>query len=166
MIISPSVATVIQGRWGVIEIEFTDFWKSSSVLWTPSVTDHKFTLPWWSPEARYLLGAKARVLIWALWPTKECLSCIVFLSQILISLSQDAVASTPSFSGEKRTYETQSVCWTPWLSSIVYLQSPFTFHSLMALSLEPETICLLSGEKATVMTSFSCPMKVAMEVLF
>lgn len=40
---------------------------------------------------------------------------------------------------------------------MVYLHSPRVFHSLMVLSREPETICLLSAEKATERTSFACP---------
>lgn len=38
---------------------------------------------------------------------------------------------------------------------MVYLQTPRVFHSLIDLSLDPETICLLSAEKATLRTSLS-----------
>jgi len=40
---------------------------------------------------------------------------------------------------------------------VVNLQSPNVFHNLISLSQPPERICLLSGEKATVMTSELCP---------
>lgn len=43
---------------------------------------------------------------------------------------------------------------------MVYLQTPSVFHSLMVLSLEPETICLLSAEKATLRTSFVWPLNI------
>ena len=36
---------------------------------------------------------------------------------------------------------------------MVYLHCARVFHSLMVLSLEPDTICLLSAEKATESTS-------------
>merc|ERR1712063_43625 len=52
--------------------------------------------------------------------------------------------------GENRTHETQSVWPSSWM---VYLHWARVFHSLMVLSREPETICLLSAEKATDMTS-------------
>lgn len=58
--------------------------------------------------------------------------------------------------GENRTQDTQPV----WLSSlIVYLQTPRVFQSLIVLSLEPDTICLLSAENATLKTSWVCPTK-------
>lgn len=59
--------------------------------------------------------------------------------------------------GENLTHETHSVC--PSGSPIVYLHSPMVFHSLMVLSRDPETICLLSTEKATDNTSLLCPRK-------
>ena len=43
------------------------------------------------------------------------------------------------------------------LTWMVYLQTPRVFHSLMVLSLDPDTICLLSAEKATLSTSLECP---------
>ena len=53
-------------------------------------------------------------------------------------------------------HETQS----EWLSfSVVYLQSAKVFQSLISLSAPAEIIYLLSGEKATVKTSFECPVK-------
>ena len=53
--------------------------------------------------------------------------------------------------GENLTNETHSV----WLSSwMVYLHCPSVFHNLIVLSREPETICRLSAEKATLNTSF------------
>jgi len=54
----------------------------------------------------------------------------------------------------KETPVTHEVC--PF-SPIKNLQSPRVFHRRMVLSLEPETICLFSGEKATDITSFLCP---------
>lgn len=42
---------------------------------------------------------------------------------------------------------------------MVYLHTPKVFQSLMVLSLDPETICRLSAEKATLRTSFVCPTK-------
>ena len=39
----------------------------------------------------------------------------------------------------------------------VYLHTPRVFHSLMVLSREPETICRLSEEKATLSTSLVWP---------
>merc|ERR1719383_872968 len=56
--------------------------------------------------------------------------------------------------GEKRTQEIHSECPSSWM---VYLQTPSVFHSLIVRSREPETICLLSAEKATLRTSFVCP---------
>lgn len=44
-------------------------------------------------------------------------------------------------------YTNTGVTW------IVYLHTPRVFHSLMDLSLDPDTICLLSAEKATLSTS-------------
>jgi len=43
---------------------------------------------------------------------------------------------------------------------MVYLQTPSVFHNLMVLSLEPETICLLSAEKATLKTSLVWPLNI------
>ena len=40
---------------------------------------------------------------------------------------------------------------------MVYLHTPSVFHSLMEWSLDPDTICLLSAENATLITSFVCP---------
>ena len=60
-------------------------------------------------------------------------------------------------SGENRT----QLIHSEWLfSAMVTLHSPRVFHNLMDLSREAETICLLSAEKATERTSFSCPTKV------
>jgi len=59
--------------------------------------------------------------------------------------------------GENRTHDTHSEC--PSGSPIVYLHSPMVFQSLIVLSREPETICLLSTEKATDSTSLVCPRK-------
>merc|ERR1719197_1490096 len=42
---------------------------------------------------------------------------------------------------------------------MVYLHSPRVFHSLMVLSREPDTICRLSAEKATLSTSLVWPEK-------
>lgn len=42
-------------------------------------------------------------------------------------------------------------------SWMVYLHSPRVFQSLIVLSREPDTICLLSAEKATDKTSLACP---------
>jgi len=42
---------------------------------------------------------------------------------------------------------------------IVNLHSPKVFHSLIDRSLEADTICLLSLEKATDRTSLLCPTK-------
>ena len=43
------------------------------------------------------------------------------------------------------------------LTIMVYLHCPNVFHSLMVLSRDADTICLLSAEKATLSTSFVCP---------
>ncbi len=77
--------------------------------------------------------------------------------QTLTSLSQPPETMTGFWVlGEKRTHETHSV----WQSSVmVYLHSPRVFQSLMVLSLEPVTICLLSAEKETLKTSAVCPRK-------
>lgn len=45
------------------------------------------------------------------------------------------------------------------LTCTVYLHTPNVFQSLMVLSLEPETICRLSEEKATLSTSLVWPTK-------
>lgn len=58
--------------------------------------------------------------------------------------------------GEKRTHDTHSE-WP--FSVMVYLQSPSVFHSLIDLSREPETICLLSAENETDRTSLVWPTK-------
>ena len=61
-------------------------------------------------------------------------------SQTLTYLSQPLLTMSELFGfGEKRTCVTQSECPS---STNVYLQSPITFHNLMVLSREPETICL------------------------
>lgn len=52
--------------------------------------------------------------------------------------------------GENLTQDTQSEWPSSW---IVYLHSARVFHNLMVLSRDPETICLLSTEKATLNTS-------------
>lgn len=76
----------------------------------------------------------------------------------LTSLSQPQETIKGSFGeGEKRTQETQSVCWP---SSMVYLQSARVFHRRTVLSREPETICLLSALNATELTSEVCFWKV------
>merc|ERR1719334_2249328 len=56
--------------------------------------------------------------------------------------------------GEKRTHEIHSEWPSSWM---VYLQTPRVFHSLMVRSREPDTICLLSAENATLRTSFVWP---------
>jgi len=56
--------------------------------------------------------------------------------------------------GEYLIWETQS--WWLW-DSDEYLQSARVFHNLTSLSAPEEIICLLSGEKHTVKTSFLCP---------
>ena len=43
------------------------------------------------------------------------------------------------------------------LTWMVYLHTPRVFHSLMVLSLDPDTICLLSALNATLRTSLVCP---------
>merc|ERR1719235_1283532 len=58
--------------------------------------------------------------------------------------------------GEKATQLTQSVCVS---STIVYLHSASVFQSRMVRSRLPDTICRLSAEKATLLTSLVCPMK-------
>ena len=58
--------------------------------------------------------------------------------------------------GLKRTHDTHSV----WPSSLIsYLHSPRVFQSLIVLSREPETICLLSALKLTERTSDVWPTK-------
>lgn len=47
----------------------------------------------------------------------------------------------------------------PRLTCTVYLQTPSVFQSLMVLSREPDTICRLSEEKATLSTSLVWPTK-------
>ena len=69
--------------------------------------------------------------------------------------SRDAILSSLSFitvgySG----VVTRKIRQLTWM---VYLQTPRVFHSLMVLSLDPDTICLLSAEKATLSTSLECP---------
>ena len=73
----------------------------------------------------------------------------------LTSLSQPLETMTGFCGfGLKRTQLTQSA-WP--FSVIVNLQSPSVFHSLMALSREPETIWRLSAEKDTDSTSLLWP---------
>lgn len=67
----------------------------------------------------------------------DLLTCITYHSSIL-------------------THDTHSVCPS---STIVNLHSPRVFHSLIDRSLEADTICLLSLEKATDRTSLECPTK-------
>jgi len=75
----------------------------------------------------------------------------------LTILSQPAETITGFWGfGLNLTHDTHSV-WP--LSVMVYLQSPRVFQSLMVLSREPETICLLSAEKETERTSLVWPTK-------
>jgi len=119
---------------------------------SPSAICQMRIFPSWPPEAiNCPLGAMEIVLIWAEWPTKVFLNCMVCESQTLMVLSHPPVTIRGVLvSGENLTVETQSEC--PFCST-VYLQSPTVFQILMKLSLPPEAICLLSGEKATVSTS-------------
>merc|ERR1719183_2015834 len=100
---------------------------------------------------KLVLGARSRVLIWALWPMKVCFKAITELSQTLMVLSQEA-DTTIGFlmSWKYLTQDTQSVCGF-W--STVNLQTPWIFQIFKFLSMAPEAICLLSGEKATLKTS-------------
>mmetsp|Transcript_6580 Transcript_6580/g.5667 ORF Transcript_6580/g.5667 Transcript_6580/m.5667 type:complete len:201 (-) Transcript_6580:39-641(-) len=106
----------------------------------------------------------SRAVIWALWPTKVFLRVMVWLSQTLMVLSLEADTTMGFFvSWWKRTQLTQSV-WA--LASTVYLHSPMMFQILRFLSLPPEAICLLSGEKATVRTSLVWLMNLEVVVPF
>lgn len=122
----------------------------------PSSKFQMLTCPSLDPEAMMLVfGARSRVLIWALCPTKVCIKLICWLSQTLMVLSQEAETMIGCFGSWKYlTHDTQSVCGF-W--STVNLHTPWMFQSLTLLSMDPEAICLLSGEKATVRTSFLCP---------
>ena len=61
------------------------------------------------------------------------------------------------------TITTTTLCLNSYKSDkmkhtwMVYLHTPSVFHSLIVLSLDPETICRLSAEKATLKTSLVCP---------
>merc|ERR1719199_504771 len=116
-------------------------------------------MPSLPPEAqRDPSGDTVTVLMYPVCPTRLLASFRVDRFQTLINLSHPAEMMIGCLLvGEKRTQETHSV-W-PSGSETVYLHSPMVFQSLMVLSREPDTICLLSTEKATDSTSLLCPRK-------
>merc|ERR1719217_1080622 len=111
------------------------------------------------PEAqRDPSGETADEYTTPVWPTRLVRSLQLLRFQTLTSLSQPAETMSGIFAeGEKPTQLTQSVCIS---STIVYLHSARVFQSLMVLSRLPDTICLLSPEKATLKTSLVCPWNV------
>mmetsp|Transcript_10075 Transcript_10075/g.16990 ORF Transcript_10075/g.16990 Transcript_10075/m.16990 type:complete len:245 (+) Transcript_10075:401-1135(+) len=129
----------------------------------PSIKFQMLTFPSLPPEAsRLVFWAMSRVLIWALCPTKVYMRLITELSHTLMVLSQEAVTTMGVLTSWKYlTQETQS-WWGFW--STVNLQTPWMFQILTDLSMDPEQICLLSGEKATERTSLVWWMRVFLVV--
>jgi len=90
-------------------------------------------------------GAMVRALTYPVCPTR-----LVWILNNFVRVHTLTILSQPADTtiglrglGENLTQETQSEC----ASSIEHLHSPKVFHNLILLSLDPETICLLSGEK-------------------
>jgi len=124
----------------------------------PSCNPQRWIVPSLPPEAhKEPSGATVTVLIYPVCPVKFDFSLQFVKLQTFTTLSHppDTIKGVPlPGETEKLTVLTHSV-W-PW-SSIVYLHSPKVFQSLIVLSLLPDTICLLSPEKATLNTSLLCP---------
>lgn len=66
-------------------------------------------------------------------------------------------ATSPTRQCQQQPQPTAAATAVLTSSWMVYLHSPRVFHSLMVLSRDPDTICLLSAEKATERTSFAWP---------
>ena len=89
-----------------------------------------------------------------------CMYVFVFVEPFYIKnlkMQTSDASGTLSLSNHRKVGEMQLTMHT--LTWIVYLHTPRVFHSFMVLSREPETICRLSGENATLNTSFWCPTK-------
>merc|ERR1711904_57434 len=126
----------------------------------PSLRSHNMATPSLPPDAhREPSGETVTALMYPVWPTRLVRSLQLDSCHTLTSLSQppDTMSGWEAL-GEKDTHETH-LEWPSRSDWMVYLHSPRVFHSLMVLSRDPDTICLLSAEKATERTSLSCPTK-------
>ncbi len=125
----------------------------------PSAKSHSIATPSLPPLAqREPSGDTVTVFMCPVWPMRLVRSLQSVNFHTFNSLSQPPETMIGvAVAGEKRTQLTQPLCASA--SWIAYLHSPRVFHSLMVLSREPETICRLSTENATLRTSLVCPTK-------
>merc|ERR1719454_1752796 len=125
----------------------------------PSLTSQSMAVPSLPPEAQSdPSGDTVHVYTTPVCPTRFVRSLQLLRFHTFTNLSQPADTMRGIFAeGEKTTELIQSVCMS---STMVYLHSAKVFQSLIVLSRLPETICLLSPEKATLLTSFVCPWNV------
>ena len=124
----------------------------------PSAKSHNIATPSLPPLAhREPSGETVTVLMYPVCPAKvvRILQLVRFQTLTTLSHPPDTMIGL-AVTGENRTQLTHPV-WasTSW---IVYLHSPNVFHSLIVLSRDPDTICRLSTENATLNTSLVCPM--------
>merc|ERR1719309_777043 len=118
----------------------------------PSLRSQSIALVSLPPEAqREPSGDMVTVLRYPLWPMWLVLSLQLVRFHTFTYLSHPADTMMGFWLlGENLTHDTQSLWPSSWM---VYLHWARVFHSLMVLSLAADTICLLSAEKATDMTS-------------
>merc|ERR1719309_713354 len=127
-------------------------WWSRVYRCFPSLRSHNMALASFPPEAhRDPSGDMVTVLRHPVCPMWLVFSLQLVRFQTFTYLSHPADTIMGFWLlGENLTQETQSLWPSSWM---VYLHWARVFHSLMVLSLDPETICLLSAEKATDRTS-------------
>merc|ERR1719369_395477 len=127
-------------------------WWSNVYKCFPSLRSQSMALASFPPEAhREPSGDMVTVFKEPWWPMWSVFSLQFCRDQTLTILSHPHETMMGFWLlGENLTQETQSLWASSWM---VYLHCARVFHSLMVLSLEPETICLLSAEKATERTS-------------
>merc|ERR1719309_1252469 len=118
----------------------------------PSLRSQSIALVSLPPEAqREPSGDMVTVLRYPVWPMWLVLSLQLVRFHTFTYLSHPADTMIGFWLlGENLTHETQSLWPSSWM---VYLHWARVFQSLMVLSLDPDTICLLSAEKATDITS-------------
>ena len=118
----------------------------------PSVRSQSMAMPSLPPDAHSEPSGETVTLFrYPLWPSRLVLNLQLERDHTLTTLSQPADTMTGAATeGENLTHDTHSECPS---SVIVYLHSPRVFQILTVRSRLPETICLLSAEKATDRTS-------------
>merc|ERR1719209_2653878 len=127
-------------------------WWSNVYRCFPSLRSHNMALASFPPEAhRDPSGDMVTVFRYPVWPMWLVFSLQLVRFQTFTYLSHPADTMMGFWLlGENLTQETQSLWPSSWM---VYLHCARVFHNLMVLSLDPDTICLLSAEKATLRTS-------------